>query len=330
MNILIIGGTKFLGPAIVDAALARDHRLTLFNRGITGLSVNAAVESIIGDRETDLGRLAGRRWDAVIDTCGYLPRLARLSAETLAGSVGRYLFISTLSVYPPAGAPRRDESADVLSLADECAEVVNGETYGPLKALCERVVRRSFPGSSVILRSGLIVGSRDPTNRFTYWMTRIARGGDVIAPPAEQPLQFIDVRDIADFTLRLLEAGEDGVFNVTGPAKPITFGQLLPLAAEALGSDARFHYASDAFLRQNGVGEFMEMPLWVNAKLAEGFMTFDIKKALRRGLSFRPLEETIKSTWAWARHLPDDIDKPADLPPAKERALLAAWLGGAG
>ena len=235
-------------------------------------------------------------------------------------------FISTLSVYPAQGAANRDESAEVLTLADRTVEDVTGETYGPLKVLCEAAAQSQFPAKALIIRSGLIVGPRDPTNRFTYWTTRTAQGGQAIAPPAEQPIQFIDARDLAAFTLRRVEARAAGIYNVTGPARRLTFGKLLSLAKEALNSDVRFHYCGDDFLRENGVGEFMELPLWVNRELAESFMTFNIDRALRAGLTFREPAQTIRDTWEWARAQPSDAPKPAYLPPEKEAALLAARL----
>ncbi len=326
MDLLIIGGTNFLGPALVAEALASGHRLTLFNRGQSRSNFKADAETIIGDRETDLQRLAGRKWDAVIDTCGYLPRLVGLSAKALYGQVGHYTFLSTLSVYPLLGGANRDESADVLTLEDESVEEVTGETYGPLKVLCEAAVQANFPAKTLIIRSGLIVGPRDPTNRFTYWVTRTAKGGQAIAPPAEQPIQFIDARDLAAFTLRRVEARAAGTYNVTGLARRMTFGELLPLAKKALDSDVRFHHCGDDFLRENDVGEFMELPLWVNRELAESFMTFNIDSALRDGLTFREPAQTIRDTWEWARTQPPDAPKPADLPPEKEAALLAARL----
>ena len=206
MKLLIIGGTTFLGPALVAEALTSGHRVTLFNRGLSSREPVAGVEFIQGDRETDLPRLAGRNWDAVIDTCGYVPRLVRLSADALSGLAGHYTFISTLSVYPVEGAANRDESAELLTLDDHSVEEVTNESYGPLKALCEAQVQSVFAERSLIIRPGLIVGPRDPTNRFTYWVTRAAKGGAAIAPPAQQPVQFVDVRDLAAFTLRRIEA----------------------------------------------------------------------------------------------------------------------------
>lgn len=324
MNLLIIGGTTFFGPALVAEALAGGHRVTLFNRGQSGRETIAGVEQITGDRETDLQRLAGRSWDAVIDTCGYIPRLVKLSAEALSGLVGHYTFISTLSVYPPAGAANRDETAELLTLDDHSVEEVTDETYGPLKVLCEAQAQSAFANCSLIIRPGLIVGPRDPTNRFTYWVTRAARGGEAIAPPANQPVQFVDARDLAAFTLRRIQARATGVYNVTGPAARMTFGELLPLVKQALASDVQWCHVSDDFLRANDLGEFMELPLWLNGTLAESFMTFNIDKAIGAGLSFRPIAQTIRDTREWAATLPADAPKPADLPPEKELKLLAA------
>ena len=325
MKLLIIGGTIFVGRALVDAALERGHEVTLFNRGRSSPGAFPAVETIIGDRDTDLDRLRGRRWDAVIDTCGYRPRQVALSTAALRQSVERYCFISTISVYPVAGAPNRDETAPVMPLEDDSVEAVTQETYGPLKARCEAAVQDAFPQNALIIRSGLIVGPHDPTNRFTYWVTRAARGGDAIAPPAGQPLQFIDARDLANFILSGTEAELAGIFNVTGPAERMSFGELLPIARAALGSDVRFHHVSDDFLRRQGVDEFMGLPLWLDRENAESFMTFKIDRALAAGLTFRPLAQTISDTFEWASALPEDVAKPADLTPERERALLEAW-----
>ncbi len=324
MELLIIGGTIFLGRALVSAATERGHRVTLFNRGQTNPDAFPDIETITGDRETNLDRLAGRQWDAVIDTCGYLPRLVGISAEALRDKVGHYTFISSLSVYPLDDGANRDESASLLTIEDASIEEMNDETYGPLKASCEAAVREAFPNNAQIIRAGLIVGPHDPTNRFTYWVTRTARGGDAIAAPAAQPLQFVDVRDLAEFTLRQIEARANEVYNVTGPAQRLTFGELLPLAKTALGSDVDFHHVSDEFLQQQEVGEFMELPLWVNRELAESFMTFNCDKALRDGLRFRAPAITIRDTYHWAATLPQDREKPADLSSEKERQMLMA------
>ena len=324
MRILIIGGTVFLGRALVNAALRRDHCVTLFNRGRSSPDAYPDIDAIQGDRDRDLDRLCGRRWDAVIDTCGYRPRQLRLSTAALRPAVEHYCFISTLSVYPVAGEPNRDETAPVLTLEDDSIEEVTAEYYGPLKVGCEAAVLETFPHSALIIRAGLIVGPYDPTNRFTYWVTRAARGGDAIAPPAQQPLQFIDARDLADFILRGIERRTSGVFNVTGPAERLTFGEFLPLAKGALASDVRFHHVSDNFLRRQGVDEFMGLPLWLHQEAAASFMTFSIQAALAAGLRFRPLSQTIRATYDWARANPD-APSPADLPAELEKTLLEAW-----
>ncbi|MCY4061424.1 MAG: NAD-dependent epimerase/dehydratase family protein [Chloroflexi bacterium] len=324
MRILIIGGTVFLGRALVDAALQRDHQVTLFNRGRSSPDAYPDIETIQGDRDRNLDRLGGRRWDAVVDTCGYRPGQLRLSTAALRPAVEHYCFISTLSVYPVAGEPNRDETAPLLTLKDDSCEEVSAESYGPLKVGCEAQVMEAFPQSALIIRAGLIVGPYDQTNRFTYWVTRAARGGDAIAPPAQQPLQFIDARDLADFVLRGIERRTSGVYNVTGPAKRLTFGEFLPQAKGALASDVRFHHVSDEFLQRQGVDEFMGLPLWLNQEAAESFMTFSIERALAAGLRFRALSQTIRATNDWARANPD-APKQADLPTELEATLLEAW-----
>ncbi|MEW6402172.1 MAG: NAD-dependent epimerase/dehydratase family protein, partial [Chloroflexota bacterium] len=206
MKILIIGGTRFLGRHLVNSARARGHEVTLFNRGQTNPDLFRRVEKIWGDREKDLDQLKGRNWDAVIDTCGYVPRVVRMSAEALKESVENYVFISSLSIYPDFRKRGLNETDPVAKLQDESVEEVTGETYGPLKALCERVVQDVFGIDSLVIRPGLIVGPHDPTDRFTYWPVRVARGGDVLAPDGPDAFtQFIDARDLADFIVELLQ-----------------------------------------------------------------------------------------------------------------------------
>lgn len=324
MDILIIGGTRFVGRALVDSALEREHTVTLFNRGQSNPDAYPNIETIIGDRETDLDKLDERTWDAVIDTCGYVPRIVKLSAQALRDKVKHYTFVSTISVYPIVGAPNRDETSELLMMDDETIEEISNETYGPLKVLCEQAVQDAFPESALIIRPGLIVGPHDPTNRFTYWVTRTAQGGEAIAPPAEQPMQFIDARDLADFTLKHVEAKTDDIFNVTGPVQRLTFGECLATAKKALNSNVKYHHVSDEFLQKHEIGEFMELPLWINQDQAKGFMTFNVDKALNNGLSFRPLAETIRDTNEWAKTLPEDTPKQANLPAEKEAMLLKA------
>ena len=278
------------GGALVDNAVERGHEVTLFNRGKSDPGAFPAIERLKGDREFDLHKLKGRTWDVVIDTCGYLPRLVRLSAEALRGQVDHYTFISTISVYSPRGDPRRDETADLLPLVDESVEEVTGGTYGPFKVSCETAVRESFPDSALMIRAGLIAGPYDRSNRFTYWVARAARGGDAIAPPAEQPVQFVDVRDLAAFTMERTEARANGIYNVIGPAQRLSFGELLSRARKALDSDTKFHHADDALLKAHDVAEFVELPLWLNREGAESLMTYSIDKALADWLA----RETIR------------------------------------
>ncbi len=207
MKLLVLGGTVFLGRHLVEAATARGHSVTLFNRGQHNPELYPEVEKLRGDRDSDLSALQGRRWDAVIDTCGYLPRAVRASAELLADAVDHYTFISSISVYADFHTPAMDESAPVGTLADETVEEVTGETYGPLKALCEQAAERALPGRVLNIRPGLIVGPHDPTDRFTYWPVRVARGGEVLAPGRPHvPVQVIDGRDLAEWTVRMVEA----------------------------------------------------------------------------------------------------------------------------
>jgi len=328
MRILIFGGTVFLGRALVEAALARGHTLTLFNRGKSNPDLFADVEQLHGDRATDLNLLRGRRWDAGIDTCGYVPRIVRLSAERLAPATGHYTFISSLSVYADTSQPGVDESAPVGTVQDETVEQVTGETYGPLKALCERAVEQSMPGRALVIRPGLIVGPHDPTDRFTYWPHRAAQGGEVLAPgrPA-RPVQFIDVRDLAEWTLSMVEANQTGIYNADGPAQPLPMEVLLNTCRAVSGSDAHFTWVSEDFLTEQKVEGWSQMPLWVpeSDPSNAGFFAFDNRKAMAAGLDFRPLAETVRATLEWDSMRPNDHAWRAGLTREREAELLAAW-----
>ncbi len=330
MRLLIIGGTVFLGRHLAELALARGHELTLFTRGQHNPELFPAAERLRGDRKSDLAALAGRSWDAVIDTCGYVPRDVRASAEFLAPNVGLYTFISTVSVYPTYERPGIDENEPVGVLADPSVEEVTGETYGPLKALCEQAAEAAMPGRVLTIRPGLIVGPHDPTDRFTYWPWRVARGGPFLAPEGPGYLvQYIDVRDLAAWTLTMVEAGRTGVYNATGPAAPQPLGELLAACAEAAGVPAAPVWASAAFLEEGGVQPWMELPLWVpDTPEHAGFSQISSAKAVAEGLSFRPTRETCAATLAWARTRPADHQWRAGLDAAKEGELLAR-LGGA-
>jgi 2'-hydroxyisoflavone reductase len=327
LKILILGGTVFLGRALVDAALARGHQLVLFNRGVSAPDLFPAVEKIHGDRGRDLYLLEQRNWDAVIDTCAYLPRIARLSARSLAERAGVYVFISSLSVYAAAGKEGVDEQGSLAVLSDQTIEEVNGETYGGLKALCERAVADEMSGRALIVRPGLIVGPHDPSDRFTYWPWRIGLGGEVLAPaPPLRSLQFIDVRDLADWIVRGLELGLRGVYNANGPAGMSTMQSLLETCRAESNSSAAITWVGEDFLLREKVGPWMELPLWIPASDPEsaGFYSFSSSKAAAAGLTIRSVGDTVRAVLDW---LPQRGDKPwrAGLTPEREQALLARF-----
>ena len=325
MNILILGGTVFVGRHLVDVALARGHQVTLFNRGQHNPDLFPEVEKLRGDRDGNLQALAGRQWDAVIDTCGYVPRIVAQSAALLADQVAQYVFISTISVYADFSPPGINEEAPVGHLADPSTEEITGESYGPLKVLCEKAVEAALPGRSLIIRPGLIVGPDDPTDRFTYWPVRVARGGEVLAPgnPAQQ-VQFIDVRDLAAWTIEMVERNLQGVYNATGPANPLTITQLLESCQATTESDANFTWVTEEFLLAQAVGAFVEAPLWVPAEMA-GLEQVDCRKAINAGLRFRALPQTVLDTLQWHQTRPLSHTWRAGLSVERETALLAAW-----
>lgn len=332
MRILIIGGTRFLGRHLVDAALAYRHEVTLFNRGKSNPGLFPGLEIILGDREKDINKLNGRIWDAVIDVAGYVPRIVRLSAEVLKENVSRYVFISSISVYDEAIFKKIGitESDRVGKLKDETVEEITGETYGPLKALCEQVVQNTFGGErALIIRPGLIVGPHDPTDRFTYWPMRVARGGEVLAPEKpDAPAQIIDVRDLSDFIIRLIENNASGIYNATGPDYPLTLSRILEVSKQVSGSDARFIWAPAEFLKQHNVAEWSDMPVWIpDTEENQGFSRMDLSKAINAGLKFRPLEETVRDTLEWAKTRPEEHEWRAGLTAEREAQVLAALKG---
>lgn len=325
MNLLILGGTAFLGRHISGAALAAGHDVTLFHRGQTNPDIFPEATHILGDRTKDLDKLSDGNWDAVIDTSGYHPSAVRASAKAMADKVGTYVFISTISVYAGFATPNQDESAPLARLQRPSRAQVTDETYGALKTHCEDVVLNAFGERALILRPGLIVGPYDPTDRFTYWPARVQRGGEVLAPGVPTgPVQFIDARDIADWLLTLLDAENNGIFNVTGPQEEMNFSTFLDACKKAIKSDVNYTWVTPDFLAQHEVIPFQEMPLWVPVQLS-GLITIDCTKAFEAGLTCRPVKTTITDTLAWYKTLPDDYRLRAGLTPAREQELLTAW-----
>jgi 2'-hydroxyisoflavone reductase len=331
MEYLILGGTSFVGRHLVDAALARDHEVTVFNRGHTNPGLWVDVEELRGDREGDLGALEGHRWDAVVDTSGYVPRIVRASAELLRDAVQHYTFISSVSVY--ADFSRGPDETALEQLADAGSEDVE-QHYGALKAACEYTVEEVFPDAALIIRPGLIVGPWDPTGRFTYWPSRIARGGDVLVPePRSLRLQFIDARDLADWVVRMAEQRATGRYNATGPVARPTLEDLLEMCRRVANPEARLQWVATQFLTERDVEQWQELPLWIVGSEHAGIMDVDISKAVKAQLTFRPIEDTVRDTLEWSQAHPEwpnpdkqDIERPpAGLSPEREALLLTEW-----
>jgi len=319
VRILVLGGTKFLGRAVVDAAVARGHEVTLFNRGRTNPELYGELERLVGERGGDLAPLRGRTFDAVVDTSGYLPRDVAASCDALADT-GRYCFVSSVSVYADLSAPV-DEGSAVAELGELSADEVTDESYGALKALCERAVVDAFGDRALVVRPGLIAGPHDPTGRFTYWPHRVARGGEVLAPaPAESPLQAIDARDLGAWIVSACELGTSGVYNATHPG--FTWAELLDACLEAAATEAHVTWVASEFLAEHEVGEWMELPLWVASPAFDGIHRVDVSRALAAGLACRPLVETVRGALTDAA--PQD---GAGLAPEREAALVAEWHG---
>ncbi|MCA9715848.1 MAG: NAD-dependent epimerase/dehydratase family protein [Myxococcales bacterium] len=333
-HLLVLGGTGFLGPHTVRAALARGHTVTLFNRGKTNPELFPELEKLRGDRKTgDLAALKGRRFDAVIDTSGYYPRVVTEVAQLLADTVDQYLFVSTVSVYADTSQVGMDERAPLAEIEDKTSEQVTGETYGALKALCEQAAEAVFAGRTSVVRPGLIVGPGDPTDRFTYWPVRVARGGDVLSPGSpEDPVQIIDARDLAEWMIDAIEQRHLGVYNAVGPAERLSVGAMLEACKQAGESDARFVWADAEFLAEQEVTPWQHMPVWVppTGEYA-GFGTVNAGRAIAAGMRFRPVVDTCRDTLSWWRELEPERQarllegKSAGISAARETEVLAAW-----
>jgi 2'-hydroxyisoflavone reductase len=339
LRLLILGGTGFTGPSQVEYAVARGHQVTVFNRGRSEADLPAGVEQLLGDRNTgEVQALQGREWDAVIDNPTTLPFWVRDAADVLQGNVGQYVFISTLSVYDLAGLSQVDEESPVLEYRDgdplevtpERYQEVGGALYGPMKAASEREGRRRFgEDRTTIIRPGLIVGPRDASDRFTYWPVRIARGGEVLAPgDGEDAVQVVDARDLAQWTIRMVESGTTGVFNATGPRARLTMAEQLHGIRAALPGDIpdlRFTWVPAEFLQEQEVRAWSEMTTWFGPRRAISETRID--RAVDAGLTFRPLATTAADTLAWFRSLPAErqAEPRAGLASEKEQAVLEAW-----
>ena len=334
LNILILGGTGFTGPFQVRYALSRGHKVTVFNRGKThpGELPNEA-EQLIGDRNGKLDALKGRKWDVAIDNPTTLPAWVRAAAQVLKGNVDRYVFISTISVYADTskgvdenGATAKYEGPDAYKETLEAMKASGYKTYGPLKALSEQEAEKAFPGKALIIRPGLIVGPRDETDRFTYWPVRIDRGGEVLAPgDPKDPVQIIDGRDLAEWTIRMAENSETGIYNAAGPDKPLTTRAMFEGIKAAEKSNATFTWVSADFLKEQKVEAWSDMPVWAGDEL--GMARTSNSRAIAKGLTFRPLAETARDTLAWFKQQTSErqAQMKAGLTPAREAEVLAAW-----
>ncbi len=336
MRLLILGGTGFIGPHQVRYSLKRGHQVTLFNRGKQPQQWPGPVEELLGDRNTgDLKALEGREWDVCIDNPTTLPFWVRDAGRVLQGKIKNYVFISTISVYADDKSPA-DETAPVAAYtgADAMAETIQSlrakqELYGPLKALSEKEAEKQFPGAACIIRPGLIVGPGDETDRFTYWPVRLDRGGDVLAPgDGSDPVQIIDARDLAEWTIRMAEARTVGTFNATGPAHTLTMKAMLFGISSAIGSKAKLHWVSTDFLESEKVEAWSDMPVWVPGRGdTAGFGKRSIKRALGAGLTFRPLSETSVDTLSWFKQQPAERQEKlrSGLTSEREQEILAKW-----
>jgi len=333
LSILMLGGTGFLGPAEVEYAMARGHKVTLFNRGRTNPRLFPQAERLVGDRATgDLAALQGRRWDAVMDTSANTATWVRDSAAALKDSVGRYLFVSSISAHTDNSIIGQTEDGAVFSHADYEDVVAKnapmGQAFGPNKAEAERIVHATFGDRGLVVRPGLIVGPGDNSDRFTYWPVRIDRGGEIVAPgDGTDHTQIVDVRDLGRFLVHLVEQGASGTYNAVGPKSAMTMAEMLYGIRAITSSALKFCWVPVDILREQKVGGWMEMPCWVYPEPeTRGFSDWDCSKAIAAGLEFRPLADTARDTLAWWKARP--ADAPAmrtGLKPEKEAAVLAAW-----
>ncbi len=326
LNVLILGGTNFLGPHLAEELHQRGHEITLFHRGTPSSHSLEYASHLYGDREGSLKALEGKRWDAVIDTSGHLPRIVESSSKILSQATEHYTFISTIGVYEDFLTSNINESHPVAKLENENDEEITEKNYGALKAKCEQVIQSYFPHHSLIIRPGLIVGPYDTTGRFTYWPRRIIKGGEILAPgDPKQQVQFIDARDLAKWIVDMIEKKSTGIYQATGPSTPLTFEQFLQTCMKHSQKEAQLYWVDEKFLLDQQVQDWTDLPLWLASKRnMPGFQKMDITKAIQAGLTFRPLSETIADTLSWDLSQSNE-KKFTGLEQEKEKKLLQIW-----
>lgn len=325
MRLLTIGGTRFSGRALTGQALALGHDVTIFHRG-GGEDPWPDAEHVHGDRGDGFESLSGRSFDAVVDFCGFFPRQLRESATSFP-DVERYAFVSSLSAHRDDARAGATEDDDVHEPPFPDTEDITWRTYGPLKVASERAVEESYGDRATVIRPGYIVGPYDPTDRFTYWVRRAARGGEMLAPaPAEAPMQWVDARDLAAFILRLVADGVTGTYSVVTPPGRHTLEELLRTSAAEAGADTTVAYADDDFVRSNGlVGSEESDPFPLITPDEPNFHLFATDRAEAAGLTCRPLAETVRDTLTWDDERGAPWPLQVGLPSDREAELLASW-----
>jgi len=320
VRLLVLGGTQFVGRALTETALAQGAEVTLFHRGQTNPGLFPEAEHVLGDRDGGLAVLDGRTWDACIDVSGYVPRLVGAAAQALRDRVGRYVYVSTISVYADLSVPR-DEGGPLATIEDESEEEISGGSYGALKALGEKAVTATYGDRAAIVRPGFVIGPHDHTGRFPWWAHRAARGGEMIVPASfARAFQAIDARDLGDFLLLRARSPLTGVFNATGPVPPVTMLDFVEAAASASDADLNVEVIDDAFLTAQGIED--ELPLWADDPAWAAWAQVDVTSAIGAGLRFRPIDDTVAATLAHTQPVPG-----IGLEPEREAEIIAAWHG---
>ena len=328
LRVLILGGTGFIGPHFVETLKGAGHTLTLLNRGRRNPKLFPDVETLVGDRNGQMDAIKNRDWDVVIDNSGYTLKQVKLSTDILKGHVQHYIFVSSISAYADLTPPGIDEDYTLATLSDPNIEEITDTSYGGLKVICEKTVQQAFGKNSAIIRPTYIVGPGDPTDRFTYWPVRVAKGGEMIAPgSASDPIQFIDVRDLANFMRACVEQRLSGSYNACNPPGAVTIGDLLETSKRVSGANTKFVWAPTEFLEKNKALEGLEVPIWAPpvGELA-GATLVSSARAVAKGLRFRPLETTVRDTLAWHKTRPAEQQQTlrAGFSPEREAQLLKA------